>query len=171
MLPRPHPLVARTRALEDQLLAMKVDQRPFLWVRQTDESKFIENTPKHDGQIAWHVEYENFGRGVGDNVAIKRYIKIGDETFKDDYAAENFITNDTGLQIPPGRVDHFTIMSRPGFSNDYFRDLLTIGRSVAIMIEFSYTNIGGKERYNNVICMERLAAGVTAYRNPKDCRK
>jgi hypothetical protein len=155
---------AGTQALEDQLLAMKAEQRPSLWIVSSTQPRLS----LRDGRIDVDVTYANFGQGIAYNITTQRYMKVGD----DPYQVNPVPAGVGGLQMPPQKVEFLSVLSRPGLSQTYVNDLLTKDLALGVLIEFSYTDITGKERYSDTVCMEHLATGTWAYRNPgKECHK
>jgi hypothetical protein len=161
-----------TQALEGQLVALKAEQRPFLWTRNIGQPRF-ESPPIYGGQVLIDWQYMNYGRGIAYNIASVSYIRVGDGRYEPTFGLDiGPIPNKTGIQEPPAKVDFSTVTSRLGFSQDYFDKLMKTDLGFGIMIDFHYSgDSAGIERYSDVICLERFATSAWTFKDPDECKK
>jgi hypothetical protein len=161
-----------TSALQGQLLVLQTDDRPVLWVINTQGPIYRDET----SQVVWGWQFANIGKSIAYNVLFNTYIKIGNENYQ---RGRNVGKNATELKqgdpivVPPNfpQVQFGTVVSRSGINKDFFNDLLKQDFGVGILVEFEYTDASGQINYENAVCLERLSTGVAAKRAPDDCPK
>lgn len=157
-----------TQALRGQLEALRAEERPFLWIAQINNPLFF----KVSNQITDTFFYANYGKGIAYNIYMLDYIKVGATgTFQISNGLNESakIPNTTGLQSPPGKVNFNTVISRPGFSQEYFNTLITTDEAVGIKVVFYYSDAVNDQRYVTAVCEARLATHAWTYLDPEKC--
>ena len=114
-----------TRALEGQLRAMQSDQRPYVTASITEQPIFYPNpaTPQ-EGQVAWNWHIINFGRGVAYRFQFSNFMKLGNGHYELSYGRSPETNVAQGFDIPPGKPNFATVVSKPGIKLDEFNDWL-----------------------------------------------
>jgi hypothetical protein len=159
-------------ALEGQLKAMQADQRPYIWV--TNKLPTINlNIPQGEtsGQVTIDWEITNYGRGVAYKARIAQFIKIGaNNSYIVSYGASE--QNPWGAEgiLPPGKINFFTVVSKPGITQDEFVGAAKIDYAIGVLSKFEYFDIYGT-KFTDVVCQEHLATGAITYRDPKKCEQ
>jgi hypothetical protein len=158
-----------TKALEGQLQAMRMEQRPYVYIGPHEGRPEFKAPPS--GQIVWNAEFANYGKSVAYAVEVHKYIKIGEERYQASYAGGTDSVVTEGTNLPPTKVNFFTVVSRPGYSQEFYDHLLQRDSAIGILVIFGYSDGTDTGRYEDTICMERLAGGAIAYRDPKNCKQ
>jgi len=161
-----------TAALQEQVLVLKADQRPMIWVTDLDPAPTYLDA---SGQVLWGWRFQNIGKSIAYNVVMNQYIKIGSERYqrgRNRGANAIELEGTKPIDIPPGQRGPFaTVASRAGVNKDFITQLMAVDHAFGILVEFTYTDASGKTRYTNAVCLERLATGANAITPPADCQK
>jgi hypothetical protein len=131
---------------------------------------------KPTGQVRWGWYVANIGKGIATDVVFRQYIKIGNERFQ---PGRNLGVNAIELPesepliVPPNLplMDYSTTVSRPGINKDFFTTMINTDRAMGLLIEFSYSDVSGKNTFVTANCMEHFASGAITNTPPNDCEK
>jgi len=159
-----------TAALQGQLDAMQLDQRPLLWVINVGNPAYDDTT----GQVFLSWFGGNIGKGIAYNVVFDQYIKLGNERYQPgrSHGANAIeLTQSQPLILPPNLQYNATVLSRPGIKKDFYTQSINTDFDMGILIDFSYSDASGKNRYTTAVCTERLVTGAFVNKPPQDCMK
>jgi hypothetical protein len=146
---------------------MLADQRPYISPNDLGSPRFF-MTPNNGGQVVWSYQFHNYGRGLAKDVSFRQFIKVGDEHYQPSYGSTG---PSKASPIPGSKIVFATVVSRPGFSQEEFNRFLGVDGGIGILIQFHYFGTVSKTEFEDTFCLQRLASGAIAYRQPEECPK
>jgi hypothetical protein len=166
-----------SEALEGQLAAIQLDQRPLLWIIRADRRpEYLDATH----QFKWNWFFANIGKGIAYQAVFHDYLKIGSERYQRsrDFGSDAVISQPpppttlppfVQLRPPDFLVQFHTAVSRPGIDKDFFNQQMNIDHGIGLLVEFDYADASGKTPFTNAVCIELLATGAIANKRPDEC--
>ncbi len=162
-----------TAALQGQLAAMRVDQRPYIYLVNPGIGPEFRFSSTGESRIVWNIALSNYGKGIAYNINSTDYLLIGEDVYRisDPEPKQSALVDNIGISLPPTGSYFQTIMSRPGIDEAYFKGLLQKDFGIGFLIELSYTDASGKEFYTDRMCFQRWASGALAMIDASTCKK
>ena len=166
-----------TAALQGQLGAMLAERRPYIAPTENlGAPQLYRNPSDGSGQIGWQFHFRNYGGGIATKVTFKSFIKVGrDAPFKPPYGGTGIISK--GIDMAPTNEGVSAVASDPdpGLTQDTYDKLLMTDRTIGVLVEFEYCGFDDPtcktKTLTSGFCMEHLALGGIALRQPEECKK
>jgi hypothetical protein len=158
-------------ALEGQLTAMLLDERPLLWVIKLSQPQY----DQANRRFTWSWGFGNIGKGIAYNVVMQDYLKIGGERYERSRDVKGAVLGvPPPIIVPPIPIpvafEFHTAASRLGIDKDFFDSMMKTDSGIGLLVRFIYTDASGLHKYSGEICFARLMNGTFSSQNPdEDC--